>query len=244
MKLFKRVAVTSILFACLSTAIMTNTTVFAKPIQVPDPPPAPDAVVIYLDPGHGGSDPGALTPFSDNDEAYFNLEIAKAAQTYLETNYSGVTVNLTRTDDTYLSLTDRVALAAANNTDILVSIHNNAYDGNARGTEVWVSSNKTYKTSSAALGELILGEIKTMADEITPENGALVFTKRGVKSSNTYTIINNSVKAGFPGIIIEHLFMDNADDYLYFLSSPEKLERLGKADALAIAAYYDLQPKP
>ncbi|MBI4856974.1 MAG: N-acetylmuramoyl-L-alanine amidase [Acetobacterium woodii] len=242
MKLFKKFAVTSILIACLSTVIMTDTTVFAKSTQPPDPPPTPDNVVIYLDPGHGGSDPGALTQFSDNDEAYFNLAVAEAAQTYLMSNYSGVTVNLTRTEDTYLSLTDRVALAAANNADILVSIHNNAYDGKARGTEVWVSSNKSYKASSSALGALILGEIKTMADEITPENGAVVFTNRGVKYSNTYTIINNSVKAGFPGIIIEHLFMDNADDYHYFLSSPEKLERLGKADALAIASYYHLQP--
>jgi len=50
-------------------------------------------------------------------------------------------------------------------------------------------------------------------------------------------------KAGFSGIIIEHLFMDNYYDYYYFLSSQEKLERLGKADALAIADYYNLQLK-
>ncbi|HEY5555591.1 MAG TPA: N-acetylmuramoyl-L-alanine amidase [Acetobacterium sp.] len=243
MKLFRKVAVTSILFACLSTTIMFNNTVFAKQQPAPDPTTPPDSVVIVLDPGHGGTDPGASTAFSDFDEKYFNLEIAKAAKAYLETTYTGVTVDLTREDDTYLSLSDRVGKAAGYNADILVSIHNNAYDGTARGTEVWVTNNKGYKTTSAQLGELILGQIETMADEITPEKGAVVFTKRGVKYSNYYTIINNSVKAGFPGIIIEHLFMDNYYDYQYFLSSQEKLERLGKADALAIADYYNLELK-
>jgi len=247
MKFYKKFTLTSILVACLATSFVANNTVLAKNQGGSTPPPTPSSIVVVLDPGHGGSDPGAISAWTNQNEKYFNLAIANAAKTYLETNYSGVTVYLTRSDDTYLSLSDRVAVAKADDADVLVSIHNNAYDGTARGTEVWVTNNKNFKAVSTQLSGLILGQIETMGNEIAATDGLIdakpVFVNRGVKNSNYYTIINDSVKSGFPGIIIEHLFMDNQYDFQYFLSSQEKLERLGQADALAIADYYHLTLK-
>lgn len=69
----------------------------------------------------------------------------------------------------------------------------------------------------------------------------VVFTNLSVKSSNYYTMITNSVMAGFPGIIIEDLFMDNTYVYRYYLSTPENVARLGEVDVLA--AYYNLPTK-
>ena len=77
---------------------------------------------IMLDPGHGGSDPGATA--NNIIEKEVNLAVALLARDLLTA--SGVNVIMTRMDDTYVSLPDRTERANREKVDAFVSIHHNA----------------------------------------------------------------------------------------------------------------------
>ncbi|MDI9408109.1 MAG: N-acetylmuramoyl-L-alanine amidase [Candidatus Pacebacteria bacterium] len=83
--------------------------------------------VIAIDPGHGGSDPGAIAR-DGWPEKQLTLAIAKQLKQRLESR--GIfRVVLTRTDDSRIELTDRVNLARADGAMIFISLHANVYEG-------------------------------------------------------------------------------------------------------------------
>lgn len=195
--------------------------------------------VVVLDPGHGGSESGAVG--NGLLEKNLNLKIAKYCKEELE-QYSGVTVQMTRTTDVYVGLEERVNIAKSYGADYFVSIHINA--GGGVGAEVWYPNNN-YKPSCGTEG-------KAMASKILDQLVALGLADRGIKYKSTvedkypdgtvedwYSVIRNSKYAGFPGIIIEHAFIDNASDAA-FLSKDSNLKQLGIADATGIAEYLRL----
>ena len=73
--------------------------------------------------------------------------------------------------------------------------------------------------------------LRTSENNSRYENGSL---------SDYYSIVKNSLLSEIPGIIVEHAFIDDPEDYQKFLSSDEKLKQLGEADAKAVAKYYRL----
>ncbi len=79
---------------------------------------------IVIDPGHGGEDSGAVGP-SGTKEKDVNLAIAKRLFNLLSKR-PGVNVLLTRTDDTFVPLAERTAIANKIRADIFISIHANA----------------------------------------------------------------------------------------------------------------------
>ncbi|MFB3171015.1 N-acetylmuramoyl-L-alanine amidase [Neobacillus sp. 179-C4.2 HS] len=83
------------------------------------------AYKVFLDPGHGGSDPGAVA--GGYKEANLNLAVAKKVQALLLNQ--GYTVYMSRNDNTYVSLLDRSKLANGLNADIFISIHTNSTAG-------------------------------------------------------------------------------------------------------------------
>ena len=102
--------------------------------------------VVMIDPGHGGADPGAIPKDSSGNtmmeynEADLNLSLAEKLKTELEEN--GITVKMTREDDTStIPLTDRVDMANELNADLFLSIHHNSavYSG-ASGVEAHYSN--------------------------------------------------------------------------------------------------------
>lgn len=111
-----------------------------------------DKIVVLIDPGHGGSDPGHLSANKNHlPEKDLNLLIAKKFGTYLEQNLKNVVVKYTRTDDSYPSLDDRVAKANELKADYFVSIHCNANaKKSVHGTESHVHSMSSKKAVSLA----------------------------------------------------------------------------------------------
>jgi len=83
------------------------------------PPPAPPVVVV--DAGHGGRDPGAIGP-SGLEEKAVTLAVARALAERLRAD-GAIEVVLTRDDDSGLALAERLAIAAAHEADLLVSLH-------------------------------------------------------------------------------------------------------------------------
>ena len=80
--------------------------------------------IIVIDPGHGGANTGTHSVLDGRFEKEFTLDWAKRLKPLLETN--GWTVFLTRTNDTAVSLADRVAFAEAHHADLFVSLHFNS----------------------------------------------------------------------------------------------------------------------
>jgi|GEM_PF-653609 len=103
--------------------------------------------LVVLDPGHGGKDPGAVGP-AGTYEKDIVLAIAKRTKKLLEARRPDVEVRLTRTDDRYLTLVERTAMANTMGADLFVSIHcNAARNSSARGIETYYLDNTTDRAS-------------------------------------------------------------------------------------------------
>jgi N-acetylmuramoyl-L-alanine amidase len=101
---------------------------------------------IVLDPGHGGKDPGAIG-VGGLAEKDIVLEVAKKLAVKLKREM-GVEVVLTRTDDRFVALEDRTAMANAEDADLFISLHMNASPNpDARGIETYYLDNTTDEAS-------------------------------------------------------------------------------------------------
>lgn len=206
-------------------------------------------LVVALDPGHGGSDPGAVG-VNNAHEATLTWKIANYCKEELE-SYHGVKVILTKTQaETLDSIEARVKRAVDLGADVVVSIHLNSFtSAAAHGAEVWVPNDSSYNhdthTVGSALGEKILNELE-----------ALGLFNRGVKTKDSvstdltghprdyYGICRYAREAGIPGIIVEHAFVTSPTDYELYLKDESKLRALGVADATGIARQYGLSKQP
>ena len=90
-----------------------------------DPGPGERPLVV-LDPGHGGDDYGAR--YQGLTEAELVLDLARRAAAVLMSRHPSIRVVLTRNDDRFVSLDERVAMANAWGADVFVSLHLNAAD--------------------------------------------------------------------------------------------------------------------
>lgn len=206
-------------------------------------------IVVVLDPGHGGSDPGASR--NELREKDLTLKIAQYAKQELE-KYAGVTVYLTRSSDSYVGLKDRATYAKSVNADIFVSLHINSNTSpSPNGAEIYYP-NRNYNASIGETG-------KQLASQIIKQLTALGIKNRGIKEEEQckdpdkeymypdgshgdyHSVIRNCKKEGIPAILVEHAFISNASDASNYLSSDEKLKKLGVADAQGIAEYYNLK---
>ena len=202
--------------------------------------------VVALDPGHGGTDPGAVS--GGLNEADINWKIAQACKTELE-KYGNVEVYVTRAqNETLSSLSARVDRAVEHGAQVFVSIHiNSASAASAKGAEVWYPNDSSYKKAETH------DVAKDLSQKILDELGALGLSKRGIKMKDSqnnskypdgsvrdyYGVIASSREHGIPGIIVEHAFITNADENKK-LADDSFLAQLGQADARGIAQAFGL----
>ena len=135
-------------------------------ITIPLAPPAPgsqaplppvtrartaDAPLVVIDPGHGGHDPGARSPFVEQPEKNHTLALALAIRDALAST-GRVRAALTRADDTYLGLEERYLLARRLGADLFISIHADAApnDG-AHGATIYTLSEVASDRQAALL---------------------------------------------------------------------------------------------
>lgn len=128
-------------------------------------------VVVALDPGHGGIDPGAQ--YGGHDEADLMLTLAREMKEALVRtgNYQ---VFLTRDEDVFLSLQGRITVARARGADVFLSLHADALsEGRATGTTVYTLSDAASDSVAEALaesherGDLLAGvDLSAQDDEI------------------------------------------------------------------------------
>ena len=207
-------------------------------------------VTVVLDPGHDDTHAGA-SGFGVQEKD-LTLKIATYCKEELST-YSGITIYMTRESgncpagggDNTACLDARANLAKNVGAGVLVSFHLNTANGAARGVEVYYP-NSNYNAQVGSSGQ-------ALAKKICDKLAALGLNYRGTlirdasydkypdgSAADYYGLIRRCKNNGIPGLIIEHAFLDNANDYYTYLSSDDKLKALGVADATAIAEYFGL----
>ncbi len=193
-------------------------------------------LIVTLDPGHGGEDPGAIGKMGTKEKT-ITLQIAKKLQQLL--SKENVKCFLTRSSDYFIPLGTRVTKSRKNNSDLFLSIHADAWTSpEARGSSVFILSEKGASSTLAKLmakkenqADIIGGlNINTNGDKfltqtlldlsqtgtINESNKVANYLLSGLKSINTLHK-NNVEKAGFavlkapdiPSVLIETAFISN-----------------------------------
>jgi N-acetylmuramoyl-L-alanine amidase len=116
-------------------------------------PKGPGKMVIVLDPGHGGIDDGAIGPGGAKEKDLV-LQFALDVRDALKRN-GGFDVLMTRDDDTFIALDERVEFARTNGAQLMVSIHADTV------TQTYVSGATVYTLDETASDELS----KALADK-------------------------------------------------------------------------------
>lgn len=216
------------------------------PVQ-PRAPKGPDApMVVVLDPGHGGIDPGA--EHGSLEEKDLMLTFAREIRESL-LRAGGFEVVMTRDDDYFVSLEARVAMAHAVQADVFISLHADSLaEGRAHGATVYVLSEDASDVASALLAqrherdEILSGVDLTEADdevtdilldlarqETRPRTRRLAHSiinemtqKGGPVNRKPFRLASFSVlkAADIPSVLIE----------IGFLSSPRDLKNLQDGD--------------
>ncbi|HPA57741.1 MAG TPA: N-acetylmuramoyl-L-alanine amidase [bacterium] len=181
---------------------------------------------ICVDPGHGGSDPGATGTNGSAlpNEADLVLDVDLRLQSMLTDD--SATVVMTRNDDVAVSLENRVAIANNASVTIFVSTHLNSSDlASANGTETFA-----YQPG---------GNSQTLATKIQNELlDHLGRTNRGVKYSGFYVIKNTTM----PAALSEGLFVSNTTEFNLISQAATRQEHaLGVYHA--ICSYFGVTPK-
>lgn len=169
-------------------------------------PKNPDSLRIVIDPGHGGSDPGACGYDDDGNlilkEKIPNLQVSLKLYELLKA--AGFDVRMTRSTDVYVGLADRAQMANDVNADLFVSIHNNANDNNSVSGTMVMYAYDTPKTGMTISGKQFAQTIQKHLVKALP-------------GTNDYGAVKNSslavVKRTFmPAVIVESLFISNESD--------------------------------
>jgi len=107
-------------------------------------------IVIAIDAGHGGQDPGAIGPRGTREKDVV-LQISKRLET-LVNNEPGMQAFMTRDRDIFLTLRQRIQRAKQNGADMFISIHADAFTNrNARGSSVYVLSDRGASSEAAQI---------------------------------------------------------------------------------------------
>ena len=199
--------------------------------------------VVGLDPGHGGTDPGATGYGLRESDLTWKISQYLAERL---TTYGNVDVVWSRSEkETVQSLRERVERCVSQGARIFVSVHINA--GGGTGAEVWVQNDSSYNYSLS----VVMG--RETAQDILDRLTDLGLRDRGLKTRNTESGENYpdgstgdyfgacrwSRMEGIPGFIVEHGFIDNAKDAA-LLADDNVLRQMGYADADGIASAYGL----
>lgn len=246
-KLMKRVIAILLTFAIIVSSVLVN----EKEACATTFKYANDPLVIVIDPGHGGNDPGAVK--NGLVEKDLNLAVAHYLREEL-LQYPYVEVYMTRSTTTEKpSIYERVLMAKQLQADALISIHFNSSEySNERGAEVLIAGgqyNAIRAKEGHDLGDKILNHIaaRGFVRERSGDNKDGLFTRLSTDggtyengaTTDYYGIVRWSMMMDVNGIIVEHAYISNRSDAA-LVSNDTALRSLAKADALGIAEYFGL----
>jgi N-acetylmuramoyl-L-alanine amidase len=248
----------------------------SNPAQAPETLKTLDArrdIVIVIDPGHGGEDPGAIGPGRVREKDVV-LAISKQLRDLIN-RQDGFQAVLTRESDYYIELRNRSSFARKQNADLLVSIHADAFiKSSASGASVFALSHRGASNEMARW----LAQRENAADLIGGVSGVKLEDKDEVLASVLLDLSSTASlkaslsvgdhvlrsmggvsrlhqshvqQAGFvvlkspdiPSILIETGFISNLDESRR-LNSVSYQKKMAQAISFGITKYFDHSPPP
>jgi N-acetylmuramoyl-L-alanine amidase len=221
--------------------------------------------LVVLDPGHGGPDTGTHGP-NGEEEKDIVLNFAQRLRERLEKN-AKCRVLMTRTDDTFVPLADRVRIARDAGATLFVSIHADTLphgEGDAQGATVYTLSETATDSEAARLAEkenradVIAGvDLKSEPDDVAgilidlaereTKNYSLQFARRLLADMKPVTRLYKTPlkSAGFrvlrapdvPSVLVELGYVSNREDLQSLLSETWR-NKTADAIAQAIESYF------
>jgi len=205
-------------------------------------------VFVGIDPGHGGSDPGAIA--NGLQESTLNLQTALALKTFLEAD--GAKVVLSRSSD--ISLTDegsgrtelvtRARFFNSQDVDYMFSVHHNAFPANpqANGVLAYVArGNCNAPSKSGPLAERTVAQVMktTQLNAMQGANGSRCSGKNGVFEWGAVVVTETKM----PAVLQEISFITNLAEAAK-LSDPEYVRQNGWAMYAGLADFLGKSPQP
>ena len=236
---------------CVGLVVLAGCLTF---IVAPDEEPTPESRLaaalggalptVVIDPGHGGNDEGARGRGLKEKE--LSLDLALRVEKLLGA-FSFPTV-LTRREDTYVALSERVAIANKIDNAIFLSIHfNHSRDSSATGVETFYATVKVPPESAwtwvgffskpdpvfSDNGEDLAGYVQSSLISRTDA------ANRGIKAREFYVVRHTRC----PAVLVEGGFLNNPLD-ARLIGNAEYLDRLAKAIAEGVLTYQKNRPPP
>ena len=242
-----------------ATVAAPETTAELKPAAVPDSRP-----LIVIDPGHGGIDNGTQSAGEMEKNLVLNFGLALRDRIEKTGKYRVV---MTRTDDTFIPLNDRVKVARSQSAALFVSIHADALprrEGDAQGATIYTLSDKASDTEAERLAEAenkadAIGGVN-LTDEPTEVADILIdlaqretrtFSNRFARllmgeMKSTVRMHKNPLKsAGFrvlkapdvPSVLVELGYVSNKGDLEHLVSENWRTKTVGSMSQ-AIDAFF------
>jgi N-acetylmuramoyl-L-alanine amidase len=219
--------------------------------------------IIVIDPGHGGIDPGAISP-KKTLEKNVVLNYGKALRQELEKS-GHYKVIMTRGDDTFVPLEKRVNIARENKADLFIAIHADTVQGQqARGTTLYTVSDKASDAEAEELAakenraDIIAGiDLATESKEVAnilinlaqreSRNRAIYFSKKAVTELKDVTALTGKPirSAAFvvlkapdvPSVLVELGYLSSKKDEALLISPAWNL-RMARSMAKAIDNFF------
>ena len=213
--------------------------------------------IVVIDAGHGGTDPGAVSVSGQVSEKQLTLALATELRDLL-VERGRVRVAMTRTDDRYLTLEDRAAVARRLNASLFMSLHmDSAPNPLARGASVYSLSDVASDEEAARMAaaenrgsssDAEDGSTKTLLSDLAMrdqmDDSAAFATRLVGKSAGRFELrpephrfaaFHVLRRAGTPAVLFEAGYVSNADDEV-LLRDPDHRKAVALALAQAIEA--------
>lgn len=230
-------------------------------------------IVIVIDPGHGGKDPGATGP-SGTKEKYVVMKLAKILADRIN-SIEGYKAILTRSDDRYLKLRTRTMIARRHGADLMVSVHADAFrTAQPKGASVFALSQRGATSETARWlantendADLIGGSGSLTLGDKDEQLAGVLLDLSMTSTINTSLMIGDKVlrnlgkvghlhkdkveQAGFvvlkspdiPSLLVEAGFISNPQEERN-LNSTAYLNKLAGSIAAGIDEYFRKAPPP
>lgn len=199
----------------------------ARPMPSLGAPRFPRGLHIGIDPGHGGSDPGALNPRLKILEKNITLDIARRLARILEAE--GVRVSMTRHDDRRLDPSERIRFVSTGGADLFVSIHCDAIEGRPEWTGI-----TTYHHGGSSGGRELASALQARLPDATG------LPNRGIRSDMTrfasgFYVLRN---ARMPAVLIECGYVSHAATARN-MARPEFRQQVAQGIAAGLRKYWE-----
>ncbi len=225
-------------------------------------------IVVAIDAGHGGSDPGAIGRYG-NQEKDIVLAIAKRLAK-LVNNEPGMSAYLTRSDDSFVSLRQRIKRAHNHNAGMFISIHADAVKNKrAKGASVFVLSERGASSEAAQLladkanaadlaggisledkDDLLASVLVDLSQEATLESSLKVASEILSRLKRVGNVHKKHVESAafvvlkspdIPSVLVETAFISNSDEERKLASSSHQA-KLARAMMSGIRSYFRQNP--